>query len=511
MHLGTIAQVQHQMQVMAQVLRNIFDRPFVAEPDSVCLAEFGDPTCASHLDLELHRGERLDAGSLDAVRSSGGESGHPNVPESLIGLDDVPEITEQTETTTVDGGDDVDGAPKLGCDKEYQYMYKFPPRDDPYDGQANIAPVIHFSRQAFRDGGVIDIVPDFITVGRDRDQLPNKLERTVGSARHYHQLGISDETPGPDTEEASDSQPSEEPVNALWKHLAETNFEVRETINEVAKLDMLPDSTMSSHPRVVITLPHDTKIAFDPFMAAVGGMLPVAHFSTAGGQLPPMEGDWKGTPSSSDAARRARMNETQGMILRMMPLCREIHFDVDTESFWDAGIQRHTTDRIECAARRVVTEFGKHGLGITFAYVPGPGPKVFRICYDPSIVGDTLALAFFPSDPRERWQVRLSYRAAVSCAFGGRLECMHNILAHEFMHILGFRHWNAGFDVNEMQVPSVHLPGTADGDWESVMYTSVHDRLWFNREDYRAIQKVYKAPSGDKMGDCLIVDVDPYI
>ncbi|KAL2277301.1 hypothetical protein FJTKL_00141 [Diaporthe vaccinii] len=133
------------------------------------------------------------------------------------------------------------------------------------------------------------------------------------------------------------------------------------------------------------------------------------------------------------------------------------------------------------------------------------------IRYDPGITGDTLALAFFPSDAREHWQVRISYKATVSCVFGGRLEYMHNILAHEFMHILGFRHWNAGFDEDEMQLPSVNLPGTLDRDRKSVMFTSVHDRLWFNREDYRAIRMVYSAPSGDRVGGCLIVNVDPYV
>lgn len=502
------------MHVMEAALVNMFDRPFVADPDPVCLREFGDPACPSNPDLQLHHGARLDAGSESGGESggeSGSESGHSNVSESVIGLDEVSEITEQTEPTTVDDIDDVDGAPILGCDKEHQYMFKFPPRDDLNHGLANILPVIHSSGQAFVDGGIIDIAPDFTTAGTGRDRIYNKLEQTIGPARHDHQLGISDEKPGSDAEGASITHSSEEPVNALWKHPAETNIDVKETIDEVDRLDLLPDSTLSSHPEDITTPPHESKVTSKPFMAAAGKLLPAAHSCTAGRQPPPMEPDWTATPSSSDAARRARMNETQGMILRMMPLGRQIHFDVDMESFRGAGIQRDTTDRIEYAARRVATEFGKHDLGITFAYVPGPGPKVFRIRYDPGIVGDTLALAFFPSDPRERWQLRLSYKAAVSWAFGGRLECMHNILAHEFMHILGFRHWNAGFDVDEMQVPSVHLPGTADGDWKSVMYTSVHDRLWFNREDYRAIQKVYKAPSGDKMGDCLIVDVDPYV
>lgn len=391
-------------------------------------------------------------------------------------------------------------------------MYNFPPRDDTYGGQvANILPVIHFNGETSSDDGHVDVSQGF-TRTTDRDPAPKKLDQTVGSARDYYKLGTSDDTPRPHTEVTGDTHTSKEPVNALWRHPEESNSEVREVINEVERLDLLPpDSNLSVHAQAVLTPEDDTKAAPGPFMAATGGLVPATHFSTAAEKAPSKEADWESSPSSSDAARKARMNETEGMILRMMPRSRELHFDLDTESFWNAGFHRDTTDRIEYAARTVVREIGRHDLGITFAYTPGPGPKVFRICYDPSIVGDTLALAFFPSDPRERWQVRISYMAAVSWAYGGRLEYMHNILAHEFMHVLGFRHWNAGFDLDEMQLPSVHLPGTTDRDRKSVMYTSVHGKLWFNKEDYRAIRRVYKASIGDTVGGCLIVDVDPYV
>lgn len=456
--------------------------------------------------LEPDRIDEMDSGSSIDSDSTGLEN-----TESIVSHDGASEATGQTEPTTVNDGDDVDVAPKLGCNKEDQDVYNFAPRDDPYGGLvANIYPVIHFNGETSSDGGDVDISQGF-TRATDRDPAPNKLEQTVGSARYYHKLGTSDDTPGHDTEVVGDTHPRKEPVNALWRDPEESNSEVREVINEVERLDLLlPDSTLSTHAQAIITPKDETRAIPGPFMAATGGPVPSTHFSTAGEKPPPTEADWGTSLSSSDAARKARMNETEGMILRMMPLSRELHFDLDAESFWNAGFHRDTTDRIEFAARMVVCEFGKHDLGITFAYTPGPGPKVFRICYDPNIAGDTLALAFFPSDPRERWQVRISYMAAVSWAYGGRLEYMHNILAHEFMHVLGFRHWNAGFDLEEMQLPSVHLPGTTDRDRKSVMYTSVHGKLWFNKEDYRAIRRVYKASIGDTVGGCLIVDVDPY-
>lgn len=511
MHRSNTAQVHQKVHTMGNAALDQPERPSVVGLRSVRLPELGHSPCPATLDFELHPCIGSDVGS-----SPDSKSGNLYATELVVINQGVSGITEQTRATTVDGDDDFDAAhshdPMLGCDKQDQDIHNFPPRDNPYEGPvANIYPVIHFSEETFDDGVVADMPPGFTGAGTGRDQHPHKLENTVGPDRYYHQLGISDGTPGPKTEEAGDTRPSKEPVNALWRHPEESNFEVRKAIHEVERLELLPHSTFSIHPQGIITPPYNTKPASGTFMAATGELVPAIHFGTAGEKPPLMEADWGTSLSSSDAARKARMNETEGMILRMMPRSRELHFDLDREGFWNAGFHRDTTDRIEHAARMVVGEFEKHDLGITFAYTPGPGSKVFRICYDPSIVGDTLALAFFPSDPRERWQVRISYMAAVSWAYGGRLEYMHNILAHEFMHILGFRHWNAGFDLDEMQLPSVHLPGTTDRDRKSVMYTSVHGKLWFNKEDYRAIRRVYKASIGDTVGGCLIVDVDPYV
>lgn len=459
-------------------------------------------------DLELNGVETFT--TLDGGSSTGNESTCSDAGESIASYDGVSETTDPTEATDFDdnghGDRDHTRGPMHFPGKNDQGVHGYHPHITPHESIATIVPVIHSNWQPVTESEAANIPPAFTEGEIDMDQL---REQEVVPAGPYHQCGFGGETPGPDAKEASGNGSNQGQLYALWRPPKDGCCERREAIDEVERL--VPGPTSSRHLQGATTTPHGTEVVSGPFMAAMGGLGAEVPSNTARDEPLRTAADWKASPSPSDAARRARMNITEGKILRMMPPSCKIHFDIDMKSFWQAGFHRDTTDRIEDAARMVVREFGRHDLGITFAYTPGPGRKVFRIRYDPSIGGDTLAQAFFPSDPRERWQVRVSYRAAVSWAFGGRLECMHNILAHEFMHILGFRHWNAGFDVDEMQLPSVHLPGTTDGDWKSVMYTSVHDRLWFNREDYRAIQKVYKAPSGDIMGDCLIVDVDPYV
>lgn len=224
-------------------------------------------------------------------------------------------------------------------------------------------------------------------------------------------------------------------------------------------------------------------------------------------------GPWKASPPPPpNAARQTRMNESKGVIHRLMPLGRAIHFDVDTDSFSRAGVPDNVTDYITRAARDVAGEYTAQNLGISFNYTPGPGPKVFSIRYDPGLVGDALAQAFFPSDPRERWQVRVSTTATLPWYLGGRLEHARAILAHEFAHILGLRHWNAGSDAGEMQEPSVLWPDTVDGDRRTIMDTGVHSsRLCFSGEDFRVIRELYSFANGAVVRDCRVIrDVDPY-
>lgn len=216
--------------------------------------------------------------------------------------------------------------------------------------------------------------------------------------------------------------------------------------------------------------------------------------------------------SLSSVSRQTRINESEGVIHRLMPSDRTIHFDVDTDSFSRAGISPNIIYHITHAAREVAREFRARNLGIAFAFTPGPGPKVFSIRYDPALADRTLAEAFFPCDPHERWQVRVSPIATVPWYFGGRLDSIRNILAHEFTHILGFRHWNAGFDAAEMRESSMLWPGTVDGNRHTIMNTGVHSsELCFSREDFRVISELYSAANGVVVRDGrVIMDVVPY-
>lgn len=196
-----------------------------------------------------------------------------------------------------------------------------------------------------------------------------------------------------------------------------------------------------------------------------------------------------------------------------MPPGRIIYFGVDTDSFRRQGITQFVTDRIEKAALDVVREFSRRNLGITFAYTRGPGPKFFNICYDLSLPNGTLAQAFLPSDARRLWQLRISRRVVLSgTGSNGFLDCFPNILAHEFAHILGLRHWDAGMNVRERLEPSVLWPGTRDGSRASVMNTGVHpSQLGFSEEDFRVIREVYSAADGARvLDDRMILDVNPH-
>lgn len=209
------------------------------------------------------------------------------------------------------------------------------------------------------------------------------------------------------------------------------------------------------------------------------------------------------------------MHLHNGKIHRLMPRCRRIHFNVDRESFLDANIPKRTLKIIEKIAKQVAKAFPREYLGSTFIYAPGPGRKVFTIRYDPELYqpGDDkviLAESFFPCNQPQDRQVRLSSVAVRRGVNGGCLEYMRNILEHEFMHMLGFRHYNAGS--NERRFPSALLPGTVDGDRDTVMVTHLHTQMRLTGKDLRAIQYIYSKPNGTLMrGLWEIRDVDPYV
>jgi hypothetical protein len=196
-----------------------------------------------------------------------------------------------------------------------------------------------------------------------------------------------------------------------------------------------------------------------------------------------------------------------------MPPGRVIYFGLDTDSFRREGFTQHMIDNIQNAVLNVVRVLRNKDLGIAFAYTQHLGPKFFHIRYDLSLPHGTLAQAFSPSDPREKWQLGISRHVLLSGAGEyGLQDFMFNILAHEFAHILGLRHWNAGTDADERCEPSMLWPGTRDGNRISVMNTGVHPRLLnFSEEDFRVIREVYSAVNGDSLLDGrMILDVIPH-
>lgn len=419
----------------------------------------------------------------------------------------------------------------LEFDKLSQDLYDVHPHKRSYNGLVNIASNILLNGQAFTDGEVVDAASGFTEAGTNKDPLAIEPEQSVGPGRHYHLLGTSDETQGPSSVEVTSTQPTKDRISnwvfASWPRPEESTSEVGEIIQRANELGELRDPTIGNHLQGVETPLHGTEpvSTYRSSMAAMRKLLaamtacsassmyeakPAARFSTIGDKNPPMGAHWKTSSSPSSAARQIRIHESpQGVIQRMMPLDRTIRFDMDTESFRRADVKENDIDRIIKAASMVTMVFGVQKLGITFAYAPAPSPKVFSIRYDPTLSRTVAADSFFPSDPRENWQVRISPVALPSWGMSGDPWYMVRTLAHEFMHILGFRHHNAGS--NEGQVSSMHWPGTVDGNSHSIMYTSVHPKLWFSEEDVRAIREFYSRPNMALVRDrWVIMDIDPY-
>lgn len=515
---------------MEQALHHTFGRPLGVEFNSVCLPEFDQPTCSSTLNLALDHGKKSDVYNF-----AGSGSGHLDVIDSVVSHDGASQTPEQTGVKSFDDDDDVYGShfrdPMLEFDKLSQDLYDGRPHKGSYDGLANIASNILVKGQAFTDGEVVDATSGFTEAGSNKDPLAIEPEQSVGPGRHYHLLGTSDATQGPSLVEATSTQPNRDRVSnwvfASWPRPKESISEDTEIIQRANELGELRDPTLGNHLQGAETPLHGTKSAsaYRPSVTAMHKLLAAmtacstlsmyetrlaARFSTVEDKKPPMGAHWKTYSSPSSAARQIRVHESpQGVIQRMMPLDRTIRFDMDTESFRRAGVEANDMDRIIKAACMVTMVFGVQKLGITFAYAPGRSPKVFSIRYDPKLSRTVAADSFFPSDPRENWQVRISPAALPSWSTSGDPWYMTRTLAHEFMHILGFRHHNAGS--NEGQLSSMHWPGTVDGDSQSIMYTSVHPELWFSEEDMRAIQEFYSRPNMTLMRDrWVVMDVDPY-
>lgn len=356
------------------------------------------------------------------------------------------------------------------------------------------------------DDMLVGATSSFARTGANMDAFANKFEQSIGSGRHNHQLGIIDEVekPGSDISNVTESKANLtlRSAKASWKHPVESTPAASNDIQKVEELQVLQHLTAGSHFQVAGTSSSGS------FTAALDNKMPAVYFCTTESkhQRPKFLG--RRRHGFSNTARQTRLHDCHSMIYRLMPHSRTICFGMNTESFRREGFTYHVTASINAAIFEVVREFHLMKLGIAFAYKPGSSNNVFNIRYDPSLPDGTLAQAFFPSDPRKNWHLGISRCGALLS--GGYLHYMSNILKHEFTHILGLRHWNAGLSMCELREPSVLWPGTLDGNRDSIMNTGVHPcQLCFSGEDIRVIREVYSAPNGAEVGGRSIFDVIP--
>lgn len=248
--------------------------------------------------------------------------------------------------------------------------------------------------------------------------------------------------------------------------------------------------------------------------AAVDNLMPVEHLCATEDGSPPTRAQWKASlpPCVCNTARQTQVHELDNAIHRLMPPNRIICFGVDEDSFRYGRVPNDVTKRIISAAVRIEQVIKSQNLGINFQYSPDSASNVFNIRYDSSLGPSTLAQAFFPSDSRETWQLCISRALAFfKSGKNGLLDYIPNILAHEFMHILGLRHWNAGFDPGELREPSVLWPNTIARSRISVMNTGMHpNNVRLSEEDFRVIGEIYSFADGDFYAGRKIVDVNPY-
>lgn len=562
MHRKIKARIHQEAHAMEKAPLNVFERQFVADSGSVCLSKFSHYTCPSSHDIEPHRGEGPDIGS-----STGSESGHLDFTESFISHDGVSETTEQTGIKPANDNDDVHGGlfrePQLGCDKHSRDLYNFQPHEVSFDCLANIASNDLFNVQSFTDGEVVDAASVFTKAGADMDLLAIKLGRSVGPGRQYHHLQTNGhETQGPGAAGTSGSRPNEYPISNMvfttWMCPQERTFDTKRAIQQIERSGLPIDPTAGSHPWGVNTSLHGTRFApaCGPFNATVGELMAVigiflaeihraefaainvligaldekelatlgmllaamdeeelaADFSTIEDKSPPKEAYWKDSPSTSNATRQTRLDEfPKGVVQRLMPHGGTIYFGMDMDSFTSANIEPDVTDCLRDAAIGAAEDIRERNLGIAFAYTTDPRHKVFNICFDPGLPFVTLAQGFFPGDQPDRWRLGVSSLASVRWVFDRNRAHIPKIFSHEFAHILGLRHYNAGSDAVELREQSFLWPGTRDGDCNTIMRTGVSSgNLEFSDEDIWVIRDFYSKRNGALVDGVRIMDVDPY-
>lgn len=231
-----------------------------------------------------------------------------------------------------------------------------------------------------------------------------------------------------------------------------------------------------------------------------GPFTKLLHNDTASNLLCGSDGPFSPSALPGPSSRHIRLHEKNRVIQRFQP-GRAIHFRLDHATFTRAGLTDRVVKLIENAAIHVLTTINRQHLGVAFAYTPQSTSSVFDIRYRHDLA--PLAAAFFPSDPRHKWTVEVSRLALFDADYLGSLS---NILAHEFMHVLGMRHWNAG--TVERDETSLCWPGTRDGERRGIMTTDAHPRdIWFDQKDFDMIRAFYRKANGARVEYCTIVDV----
>lgn len=207
-------------------------------------------------------------------------------------------------------------------------------------------------------------------------------------------------------------------------------------------------------------------------------------------------------PSSGPA--KFRLHAPNGLADLLTP-GSDISFDIDRASFRNARVDAQFSGNVEWAAVSVITEmnqgFAQERIPLNFSFSPNKLNVDFKIYYDPTLEQCTWADAFFPSTPRNvraspisrcpRRSIRIG-PLSVSHHSGRRF--IRNILAHEFAHVVGMRHWDAGRF--EQDHPSSLLPGSSDCDPNTVMVTGVDpSRIQFWPNDWRYLGEAYRSRS----------------
>lgn len=114
------------------------------------------------------------------------------------------------------------------------------------------------------------------------------------------------------------------------------------------------------------------------------------------------------------------------------------------------------------------------------------------------------ARAEFPRPRASRYKVRV-YKAAFEPKWRNSLR---NILMHEFAHLLGMRHWDAGW--REVHLPSIEYPIGEEPDPRSIMGSFRHPgELFFHERDVEWLKNLYALAQDHEIGGLAVKDARP--